>query len=242
MPERMGVISDVHGNLEALRAVLGDMGPVDLLLCLGDVVGYGAQPNEVIRLLRERGAVVLRGNHEEGVLTGETGWFNEWAAEAIRWTRTVLTPESRAHLEGLPLRWEGRLGERTIGAVHGSFRDPLYEYVVGLSTARACFEAAPQEALLVGHTHRAVAYTFREDRLEWGLYPEGGVHPLRDRVLLNPGSVGQPRDGNPRASYGILEGDTFHVKRVEYDIAGAQEKIRRAGLPEFLAGRLEMGR
>jgi diadenosine tetraphosphatase ApaH/serine/threonine PP2A family protein phosphatase len=236
---RIAVLSDVHSNLEALRAVLDALPSVDRLLCLGDIVGYGADPAPVIDLLRERGAEAVQGNHDWAVVTGKTEWFNPWAARAVEWTRSALDRGPVEWLRRLPRTLE--MPEQDLLAVHGSPSDPLFEYVVDSASASDSFRATARRTLLLGHSHVAMRFALREQGLEWRGFPEGGAETLPPRVLLNPGSVGQPRDGNPKASFALLDAERFEVRRVEYDVAMAARKIREAGLPEFLAQRLLRG-
>lgn len=236
---RIAVLSDIHSNLEALRAVLDALPSVDRILCLGDIVGYGADPAAVIDLLRERGAEAVQGNHDWAVVTGDTEWFNPWAARAVEWTRSVLDRGPVDYLQRLPRTLD--LPGPDVLAVHGSPRDPLFEYVVSAEAALGSFGATGRRVILLGHSHVAMRFSLRERRVEWRAFPEGGGEVLGPRTLLNPGSVGQPRDGNPRASLALLDEDGFEIRRVEYDVARAAGKIREAGLPEFLAQRLFRG-
>lgn len=236
---RIALLSDIHSNLEALRAVLDSLPSVDRILCLGDIVGYGADPAQVIDLLRERGAEALQGNHDWAVVTGDTAEFNPLAARAVEWTRSVLDRGPVDFLRRLPRTLEVEGCDAL--AVHGSPLDPLFEYVTGAGAARGCFGATSRSLILLGHSHIAMRFALREGRVEGRAFPEGGAETLGPRTILNPGSVGQPRDGNPRASFGLLAEGRFEIRRVEYDVAGAARKIREAGLPEFLAERLFFG-
>jgi len=250
------VISDIHGNLEALEAVLADMPDgVELVYCLGDVVGYGASPNECCDLVRERGMPTISGNHDLAVtdLSTDLNWFNPVAAAAVLWTREQLSEENAEFLRTRPrtISTEGAL------FVHGSIRDPD-EYITTSSAAeenlallKSRYPGTP--VCFFGHTHvKAVApppadgAVLGEGRFDLGV---GGPY------LVNPGSVGQPRDGDPFASYVLVEeggieaaengrpaGPVVTYRPVEYDIERAQAKIRAAGLPEMLAERLAVGR
>jgi diadenosine tetraphosphatase ApaH/serine/threonine PP2A family protein phosphatase len=239
---RVAVLSDIHANLPALEAVLASLGEVDAVWQLGDVVGYGPHPDEVVARLREIGATGVRGNHDVatlGVLDVE--WFNPAARRAVEWTARRISPETRAWLAGLPERAE--LGEMTL--VHGSPRDPTWEYVTTTPEARANLEWFATPYCLHGHTHVPVAWRDDDGHVEL-LRPSGGSELALDgrRVLLNPGSVGQPRDGDPRASYFVLDTEARRVTwhRVAYAIATTQADIRAAGLPGWLADRLADGR
>lgn len=240
---RVAVISDIHANLHALEAVLEaiDADPPDALWCLGDLVGYGPRPNEVIALTRERAALGLLGNHDLGVLGRlDLDEFSPDAAASAVWTQTVLLDEHRAYLESLSPE------AKTEGAelYHASPRDPVWEYVITEESARAALEATVAPVVLVGHSHIALAITLTDGRLEGDLAPEGSEIGLDEgRWLLNPGSVGQPRDGDPRAAWLELDLPSgkarFH--RVPYEIARTQEEIRERGLPDSLAERLAHG-
>jgi diadenosine tetraphosphatase ApaH/serine/threonine PP2A family protein phosphatase len=242
---RVAVISDIHANLPSLEAVLAavDEEAPDEVWCLGDLVGYGAQPNEVVARVRERADVVLVGNHDLGVLgTIDLEDFGGEAAVAARWTREVLADDARTYLAGLE-----PLGERAgFGLYHGSPRDPVWEYVLDGRAAAAALATAPERHVLVGHSHVALRIEVPDD----GLTGTGGVAPAgtevdltTGRTLLNPGSVGQPRDGDPRAAWLVIDAAAGRAtfRRVEYPVAEAQAAIRAAGLPEALAARLEHG-
>jgi len=242
---RAAIVSDIHGNRHAFEAVLADARAtgVDEIWCLGDVVGYGAEPNECVALAREHAAICLAGNHDLAA-TGDLGIeeFSHGAAVSAKYTQRVLTPEHRAFLQGLaPSGVEGQFG-----LYHASPRDPIWEYVVSETIADACFDVAEQRVCFVGHSHVALAFT-RENghgRTAGALREPGATADLRDRHwILNPGSAGQPRDGDPRAAWLLLDTEQGSAtwKRTVYDIAGAQAAIRQAGLPESLADRLGYG-
>jgi diadenosine tetraphosphatase ApaH/serine/threonine PP2A family protein phosphatase len=238
---RIAILSDIHSNLPALEAVLAALGELDACWHLGDVVGYGPHPDEVVGRLREIGAVGVRGNHDAATL-GELDieWFNPDARRAIEWTARRISPATRAWLEALPERLV--LDEMTL--VHGSARDPIAEYVTSVPSARASFAAFATPYLLHGHTHVPVAWRDGGGELE-ALGPSDGSELQLDhrRLLLNPGSVGQPRDGDPRASALVLDTEASRVSwhRVRYPIAAVQADIRSAGLPGWLADRLAWG-
>jgi diadenosine tetraphosphatase ApaH/serine/threonine PP2A family protein phosphatase len=223
---KLAVVSDLHANLEALEAVLDAAGGMEIL-CLGDLVDYGAEPNEVIDLLRGRGSTAVMGNHDAAVLTGDTSMFNQKAAVSSAWTRGELTERNREFLRGLPLELTTPLGGGSAYWTHGSPDDHLWEYV-DPSTHHLLFGhyLARQGVGVMGLGHTHVPYVWREG---------GGV-------VFNPGSVGQPRDGDWRASFAVVEesgdGVEVQVKRVEYDCQAAASKIRAAGLPESFADRL----
>jgi predicted phosphodiesterase len=242
---RAAVISDVHSNLPALEAVLEaiDAEQPDELWCLGDLVGYGADPRECIRLVLERTQICLAGNHDLVVAgTIDLGVFAHAAAAAARWTMEVLSEEELQVLRGLVPS-----GERAgVEMHHGSVRDPVWEYVIDDRTAELCIQLQRAQVALVGHSHVPLAYAARDGRLSWGGYAPAEAVELdsESRFLLNPGSVGQPRDGDPRAAYMLLDTDPGSAvwRRVEYDIPRAQAAIAAAGLPRSLGLRLFEGR
>jgi predicted phosphodiesterase len=240
---RVAVISDIHGNAHALDAVLADVANevVDALWCLGDLVGYGPRPNECVRAVRERATVCLRGNHDLSVLGRlDLRDFTHDAAVAARWTQTVLGSEERAYLESL----ESASAQEGAALFHASARDPVWEYVLGEEAARASLEATSTPIVLVGHSHVALALLESEGRLGGGVASGGSeIELTRGRWLLNPGSVGQPRDGDPRAAWLLLDRErgVARFRRCEYDIAATQAEIRAAGLPGQLASRLGTG-
>jgi diadenosine tetraphosphatase ApaH/serine/threonine PP2A family protein phosphatase len=238
---RVAVLSDIHSNLVALQAVLGHVGSVDAVWHLGDIVGYGPDPDGVVARLAEVGAVGVLGNHDAAALGGpEIEWFNPDARAAAEWTRDTITAATRTWLDDLPLRRE--IGAMTL--VHGSPRDPLREYVSSLGVARASLASLTTRYGLHGHTHVPVAFVDAGDSVGVLDARDGTTLALDERTtLLNPGSVGQPRDGDPRAAYLVLDTDddavTWH--RVRYDVAPVQAAIRAAGLPPRLADRLAVG-
>ena len=241
---RVAVISDIHANLPALEAVLGeiDADGADELWCLGDLVGYGPHPNEVVAAVRSRATVCLAGNHDLGVLgTIELEDFGGEAGEAAIWTRGVLDDDSRAFLAAL----EPKGARAGIGLYHGSPRDPIWEYVLDDWTAARSLEAAPERHVLVGHSHVALQISIESDgRQDGGLAPTGTELELGEsRRLLNPGSIGQPRDGDPRAAWLVIDTEARRAtfRRTAYPIGRTQADVRAAGLPEGLAVRLEHG-
>jgi diadenosine tetraphosphatase ApaH/serine/threonine PP2A family protein phosphatase len=246
---RVAVVSDIHGNLTALDAVLEatTAAAVDEVWCLGDIVGYGARPNECAARVRERCTRVLAGNHDLAVVRRvDVSVFTEDAARSIRWTREVLRADTEAWLTELPVAQD----DPPVGLYHASPRDPVWEYVVDAAGARAALETAADDRLvLVGHTHVAILVRLLEGRLSGGQAPGGSAVEFGadGRSLVNPGSVGQPRDGDPRAAWLLLQldddglptGATF--ERTTYEVSRTQEEIRAAGLPERLAARLAVG-
>jgi len=238
---RVAVLSDIHSNLPALEAVLRAAADVDAVWHLGDVVGYGPEPNEVVDRLREIGALGVRGNHDAAAIGGdEIEWFNPEARRAMEWTRTALSPATRAWLTELPER-------RAMDAcelVHGSPREPLWEYVTSLPVARANLGLLEERIGLHGHTHFPLAWVEEDGRVAVVSPSDGSELDLRGRrALVNPGSVGQPRDGDPAASFMILEPEPGRItwRRVEYNIAAVQEHMARIALPASLAARLSVG-
>jgi diadenosine tetraphosphatase ApaH/serine/threonine PP2A family protein phosphatase len=234
---RVSVISDVHGNLTALEAVLAEVGE-RTLWCLGDVVGYGARPNECCALVRGRAALCLAGNHDLAVRgTIDTNEFAGAAGIAARWTSDVLDDESRTFLDSL----ESQATADGVELFHASARDPIWEYVLSDETAAFTLALTEAPVVLVGHSHVALRISTNG---VGGLAPAGTTVELAGaRHLLNPGSVGPPRDGDRRAAWLDLDLDagtaTFH--RVEYDVERTQAEIRAAGLPDVLADRLSLG-
>jgi diadenosine tetraphosphatase ApaH/serine/threonine PP2A family protein phosphatase len=238
----LAVLSDIHANLAALDAVRDDLPPVDGVWVLGDIVGYGPQPNEVIAALQEMGARSVLGNHDGAAIgTVDTGWFNPDAAAAIHWTAEIVDENARAYLASLPeVRRDGDLT-----GVHGSPRDPTWEYITGPSVAAANLDAFDTRICLHGHTH--VPVVFRADDGDVRTVPATQADPVRidaGRALVNPGSVGQPRDGNPQASYLVLDTESWvaEFRRVAYDIPRTQALMREVGLPPRLVERLNHGR
>jgi diadenosine tetraphosphatase ApaH/serine/threonine PP2A family protein phosphatase len=240
---RVAVISDIHANLHALEAVLEaiDAEPPDAIWCLGDLVGYGPRPNEVTGLVEERATICLVGNHDLGVLgLLDLDEFAPDAEASARWTQTVLLDEARAFLETLSpaVKAEG------VELFHASPRDPVWEYVLTEEAARDSFDLTTAPLVLVGHSHIALAIGLAGDQIGGGLAPEGSEVELEgERWLLNPGSVGQPRDGDPRAAWLELDlgAGRARFRRVPYDLERTQAEIRERDLPEALAVRLAGG-
>jgi diadenosine tetraphosphatase ApaH/serine/threonine PP2A family protein phosphatase len=241
LDKRVAVISDVHANRHALDAVLAvvDADAPDEIWCLGDLVGYGPRPNECCGTVAERTTTCLAGNHDLVVL-GSLGVedFAGEAAVAATWTSGVVTEESRAFLSSL------EPAARTEGAAlfHGSGRDPVWEYVLSEEAAWWTFQATSEPLVLVGHSHVPLAISLAGDDLDGGVAEAGTEIELGSaRWLLNPGSVGQPRDGDPRAAYLLLERGRASFRRVDYPIDDTQAEMREAGLPAPLAERLAIG-
>jgi predicted phosphodiesterase len=241
---RIAVISDIHGNWHALEAVLADVEHegVDEVWCLGDVVGYGPQPKRCVDATRERSDVCLIGNHDLAAIgQADLSAFTPDAAVSARWTADELTDDERAFLCTLAPRGE-RDGAQLF---HGSPRDPVWEYILDESAVRAALDLTSAELVLVGHSHIPIALQLSNGGTLAGGLARGGseLELSGGRWLLNPGSVGQPRDGDPRAAYLLLDLETrnAHFRRVPYDVEQTQSEIREAGLPEALATRLAEG-
>jgi diadenosine tetraphosphatase ApaH/serine/threonine PP2A family protein phosphatase len=242
----VAVLSDVHGNRQAFEAVLEDIGArgCERIWCLGDLVGYGAEPDACVDLARENAEVCLAGNHDlavTGALRADD--FSAWAHAATEWTRATISPQTREFLESLEPR-----GERDgIGLYHASPRDPVWEYVLSTQQAAECMEIQAERVALIGHSHVALSFNHSEGQAPTGRTREAGerVDVSEGRWLINPGSVGQPRDGDPRAAWLELSAgpEASHVTyhRVAYDIEAAGAAIIAAGLPEGLAERLRYG-
>ena len=238
---RIAVLSDIHSNLAALDAVLAAAGEVDAIWQLGDIVGYGPEPDAVVARLREVGAIGVRGNHDAAACGGsEIDWFNPDARRAMEWTRGAIGADSVAWLRTLP----DRLAVAGTDLVHGSPREPLWEYVTSVPVARANLAVLEQAIGLHGHTHIPAAFVADDGRIGIVEPHDGSELELRGRrALLNPGSVGQPRDGDPRAAYAIVDPEAGSISwhRVAYDVAAVQAAMRAAGLPESVAARLSFG-
>lgn len=228
------IISDIHGNVEALQSVLtaiDAMGITDIR-CLGDIVGYGASPNECVALVRSRNIPSIAGNHDKAV-TGELSIddFSPAAKAGVEWTRSIATPETLSFLRSLPYS----IQEDGVLLVHSSPDRPEdFRYLLSFQHAEESFEQLSSPLCFIGHTHRPVIYG------EEGTEKEIGRN---GRFIVNVGSVGQPRDGDRRACFVLFDRDAYRVthQRVEYDIAAAQRKILDAGLPQKLADRLMIG-
>ncbi|MEO8251772.1 MAG: metallophosphoesterase family protein [Chloroflexota bacterium] len=239
---RLAVLSDIHANLAALDAVRDDLPAIDEVWVLGDIVGYGPQPNEVISRLQELGARAVTGNHDGAAIgTVDAAWFNPDAAAAIAWTASVLDDNAQAYLAALPeVRRDGELT-----AVHGSPREPIWEYITDVDIAAANLDAFETRHCLFGHTHLPLIYRLDGDRMNVvTATPSKAITLDARRALINPGSVGQPRDGNPHASYLVLDTDAglAEFRRVPYQIALTQRLMHEVGLPRWLIERLSIGR
>ena len=241
---RIAVISDIHGNWHALEAVLADVDheSVDEVWCLGDIVGYGPQPNRCVEAAHARADLCLIGNHDLAAI-GKVGIddFSHDAATSARWTADELDGDARAFLETLEPK-----GERPgVQLFHASPRDPVSEYILSEPVVRDALDRTSAGLVLVGHTHIPVALLLSDTGSLAGGLARGGseIELSGGRFLLNPGSVGQPRDGDARAAYLLLdfEARNAHFRRVPYDVESTQAEIRERGLPEALAERLAEG-
>lgn len=247
-----GVFSDVHSNLEALTAVLDyfQKAGVGGYLCCGDLVGYGGDPNECLNLLRTlKNFSIICGNHDLAATRRlELDWFNQYARAAIVWTQSVLSNENYSYLMGLSARLDGQ----DFTLAHGTPRNPAEEYLLSPNQFRENVPFVQTWPLIVGHSHMPLLFRFaqghkekieteflEEDEHLLGRAPQGTILP----VALNPGSVGQPRDQDRRAACALYDSErgSFRIKRLAYDVQKAQAKIRAAGLPEYLALRLDYG-
>ena len=247
---RIAIVSDVHANLAALESVFRHAeadGPIDGIWCLGDTVGYGPQPDECVARLRGAAATLVAGNHDRAA-TGKMGVedFNTDAAKAALWTRDHLAEDAADYLDSLP---EVARPSEELTLVHGTLRWPLWEYLYSYEAARAHLERQETPFSLVGHTHVPMLVAEGaefEHGCEMYYLEDGQSVPLPDnrKIVLNPGGVGQPRDGDPRAAYAVYDTDarTVTVHRVEYDIRATQALMEAAGLPRRLIDRLTAGR
>lgn len=238
----LAILSDIHGNLEALEAVLADVEKraPEGTVCLGDFVGYGASPNECVEIVRPRIEHGLIGNHDAAAIGKlSLGDFNSDAATAARWTEEALSPETRAYLESLPyaVKWHDVL------LVHASPTEPeQWRYVLSPRDAEEEMKSFEEKVCFIGHSHYPGTFEHNEMGIDYTRVSEIRLQKNR-RYIVNVPSVGQPRDGDPRAGYALYDPEQEFVQhiRLEYDVDGAMERIRSAGLPPFLAERLRWG-
>jgi predicted phosphodiesterase len=241
---RILIISDIHANQVALEAVLADASDYEAVWCLGDLTGYGPNPNECVELVRALPNLrCLVGNHDKAVLDEiDLSVFNGDARAAISWTRREATPATLAYLRALPA--QDRVGDFTLA--HGSPRQPVWEYILDRFIAQDNFNLLPTRYCLVGHTHLPVVYRETGPHGQCVDEPPNYAGPLDlgpQRLIINPGSVGQPRDNNPDASYGLLDTDAlaWQYYRVPYDVMATQSRMRAVDMPERLILRLSFG-
>jgi predicted phosphodiesterase len=241
---RVAIVSDIHGNRHAFEAVLDSIEGSECqeMWCLGDLVGYGAEPDACVDLARRHASICLAGNHDLGVIgTLPLADFSRGAALAAQWTQQTIRTETREFLEAL----EPQLLDEQIGLYHASPRDPIWEYVLSTLQAELCLDVQNHRVCLVGHSHVALSFVRPPGSSATGQTRSGGeeLEIGMGEWLINPGSVGQPRDGDPRAAWLELDLEqwtaVFH--RIDYDIAGAAAAIRAARLPDSLAERLQYG-
>jgi diadenosine tetraphosphatase ApaH/serine/threonine PP2A family protein phosphatase len=240
---RVLVVSDIHANLTALEAVLLDAGTFDCVWCLGDLVGYGPDPNEVIERIRTLpGLLCLIGNHDQAALgIIPLSRFNSDAGMAAAWTMEHLLPENTAYLRSLP----SRISFEDFTLAHGSPRQPVWEYILDAKAADGNFDAFSTNYCLVGHSHLPLIFHRPRGDSQAAFVAVSLDRPLEldPRMILNPGSVGQPRDMDPRAAYSVLDinASTWHAHRVAYDTGAVRDRMLAAGLPERQAMRLLAG-
>jgi diadenosine tetraphosphatase ApaH/serine/threonine PP2A family protein phosphatase len=240
--KRIGIFSDIHANLHALQSVLKalEADSTDAIFCCGDIIGYGAHPNECVEIVRDLGCPLIAGNHDHAALTlTDISYFNDVAKAAVLWTKEVLTPGNADFLRNLPLT----IAKEDFFFVHGSPRAPEeWNYILTMGDARLSFECFEERFCFIGHSHQPFIIENSNDSLFCAIRPELEIKN-NCRYLVNVGSVGQPRDHNPDACYAIcdLAQRTLEIKRVRYDVEGAQRAIIDAGLPRELADRLTYG-
>lgn len=240
----IALLSDIHANLVALEAVLEQLPSYDQVWCLGDTIGYGPRPNECLQYMRDLATYTLSGNHDLGCLgTLSLAEFNDVARIANEWNGQQLQPELRAFLAGCPATL---LVEPNTTLAHASPRDPIWEYIDTVDIARANLAHLGSAVCFVGHTHVPMRFAYHPNGLvEFDYMLHGSSVQLRPgtRYIINPGSVGQPRDQNPKAAYALWNTDTntLHFERIGYDIGATQKQMAQVGLPQALVDRLAVG-
>ena len=243
---RCAIISDIHANLTAFQAVLQDVesrGGFEHIWCLGDIVGYGPDPKECIQLLRQYDPICIAGNHDWGAIGKiDIDDFNPDAAAACHWTGQQLGPQEVDYLANLPLI----ISEGDFTLAHGSPREPIWEYLVSTYNAKVSFSHFQTRFCLVGHSHVPLVFEYDAKSGECLLHqlaPDDVTNLGSNRLIINPGGVGQPRDGDPRASYAVYDSDNKVIRhyRVPYDVASTQQRMKEYGLPYKLATRLSHG-
>ncbi|MFH1169908.1 MAG: metallophosphoesterase family protein [Chloroflexota bacterium] len=238
------ILADIHANLAAFTAVLADIGKqgdVSQIWCLGDVVGYGPDPHQCLELLRQCQHVCIAGNHDWAAIgKADTTAFNPDAATAIQWTAEQLNWADKEYLEKLPTV----IQEGDFTLVHGSPREPIWEYILTAGVARENFNFFQSQFCLAGHSHVPMLFKSEKGAVSQSAFsPDIRLILGKSHLIINPGSVGQPRDGDPRASYAVYDSDTglVRLRRVPYDIQATQDRMMQAGLPVRLVTRLGQG-
>lgn len=237
------VMSDIHGNINALDAVLHDAGKVERVWCLGDLVGYGPDPNECIKKIRSlKNCICLMGNHDSAVLGNmDMEAFNRDARLSVEWNQRIIKPENMNFLKHLPEKHV----EDHVTLVHGSPRNPVWEYILDWQVAMNNFDYFETDLCFVGHTHIPVIFQMIEEELGSQLQILSPVGPVEliGKAIVNPGSVGQPRDRDPRAAYALFDTESkiWEPRRIAYNVVEIQERITKYGLPERNAVRLADG-
>lgn len=239
---RFAFFGDIHGNLEALTAVverIQSLG-VDRTICMGDIIGYGANPEECAKIVRDLDSITVAGNHDHAAIGRlDISYFNQYARDAAIWTANHISQETKDWVDGLPLVQQ----YEDFTVVHGSLQNPeLFNYVQTLKDAEFNFQAMKSRILFLGHSHQPLAF-FDTDPLTYTLDAEIPLDP-EVKTIVNVGSVGQPRDEDPRSCFALYDQEkkVIELHRVEYDIGAASKKIVEAGLPEALALRLSLGK
>ena len=241
---RYAILGDIHSNLAAFQAVLRDIESrcgFDKIWCLGDVVGYGPEPHECIELLRQYDHLCVAGNHDWAAVGNiDSSDFNLDAARACHWTGQQLTAEDKEYLRDLP----EKIFQDNFTLAHGSPREPIWEYLLSLEAAQDNFPCFETDFCLVGHSHVPLVFEHIDNTVAYKRFQEGANLKLgENRLIINPGGVGQPRDGDPRANYAVYDTEvrTIYHYRVEYDITATQEKMAEHKLPPRLISRLNFG-
>lgn len=242
---KYGIISDIHSNLEAFEEVLSFLeDKVDKIICLGDIIGYNANPNECIEIVKMNKFPTVAGNHEymvENILDSNAKGINPIAQASIEWTKRALTPENLKFVETI----QPRLEFEDFQIAHGSVRDPILEYVSSLEIAEPSFKLMKKPLCFIGHTHKPRLIYQKDGKIEGASVKGEAVFSIKDnkKTIFNVGSVGQPRDGDPRAACVIFNSETKEIEifRISYDIEKTQDKMRKAGLPQRLIDRLKTG-
>ncbi len=241
---KFAVLADIHGNLEALKAVLETIKGVDEYLVLGDTVGYGPEPDECVSAVRHIGPISIAGNHDRTVTDDvNLDLYSDELRENLMWTKKRVSPENLMVLRSVPEHFLGTNFEM----VHGSLRQPLTEYISDVQTGAMSIELMKKKILFTGHLHVPLLILKDKDGKfdGWQLNDGDTINLAKfDKAIVNPGAVGQPRDMDPRASYGIFDDEkmTFELRRVKYDIEAVQKKMRKLGIFDFYAERLKFGR